>query len=1132
MVGILIKRKRTEEDSVAKCSETGRGAVATASQDPISAPQSTGSFTAPNTYDEAYSHNMLKLETDEILDEVKINFERLGEVDELLRKVKSLIEEIPPSSEMKILDYAQRLHEKGKIKVPFCEPKPSKEALNMFAYEKPIRVSVIGSFLLQTMAKHPAGLVIDLAVCMPKTAFQEKDYQDYRYFHKRACYVSVIASEIQKKAKSLDITASFDAWHGDLQKPVLLIRPKTKTKKVNFSIRIIPVLSEDAFIIKKLNSTRCNIRHLQLENPSKESTPRYNASILADMQTQKSLEFLYAQQKLCVGFKNACVLGRIWLEQRKFSGNYSEGGFGIFEWSMLLSFLLQGGGPRGGKLLAGGYTYVQLFKGVLQYIATHDLIEQPIKFDTGKLAVAVAVTGCPVLEDASSGLNYLYKMTRSSYLQLKFEAEKAHLALHNSSNNSFEALFLREIPHDHLRYDMFFRLSISPDIAVSTTDIIEPTLSRIAKIEDVIRKTLLDRVSLISIRSATIPTWRLNEVTPSYNNRALDVGFILNPERCDRIVERGPSADNREAAEEFRTFWGDKADLRRFKDGSIKESVVAQSEPSKFYPVIIEEFLDWTLQRHFGEQVAKCSRSMGMVVASSLDFATEYLPAVKSLASQVESFSPIVAAYDDIGKAIKGLEDLPLRVSSIMGSSPALRYSSTQIPLPHPQTNAANLPESCQYLQPIDFILQLESSGKWPDDLEAIKRVKVAFLLDISRRLQSQKSIPSQIHIQTSRHGREFPVLEIYHSTGYVFRAQLHHDRDATLYQNKINQLTALKDPSFSRYKDLLSDYTQTFVAAPRHTLQIQALCQQHPYLSPTIRLVKRWMHSHMLSPHIDDESIELLVASVFTSPFPFHIPSSAVTGFLRALQLLSSWDWRLDPTIVTTIDPIDANERDEISQNFKNIRGQDPAVSHFAWFIGTKHDLASISHTKERPSRVIATRVTYLAKMSLQALLQDSTDLAQSTFLTPLKHFDFIIHLNSDLNPRSYQRLSWKTSIDGIIKPVKVYKNVTEESLVLPKVDFDVVKELVKEIHDIYGETLVLLFDEFGGNVIAGLWTPKIKSQKTWKVNQGCSTIPVSTFGTEKADSIICNKAAILAELEELGGSLINKIEVITELS
>jgi U3 small nucleolar RNA-associated protein 22 len=52
------------------------------------------------------------------------------------------------------------------------------------------------------------------------------------------------------------------------------------------------------------------------------------------------------------------------------------------------------------------------------------------------------------------------------------------------------------------------------------------------------------------------------------------VGLALDMEEARRLVDKGPPADDAQAAQQFREFWGPKAELRRFKDGRILETVV------------------------------------------------------------------------------------------------------------------------------------------------------------------------------------------------------------------------------------------------------------------------------------------------------------------------------------------------------------------------------------------------------------------------------------------------------------------------------------------------------------------------------------------------------------------------------
>lgn len=58
-------------------------------------------------------------------------------------------------------------------------------------------------------------------------------------------------------------------------------------------------------------------------------------------------------------------------------------------------------------------------------------------------------------------------------------------------------------------------------------------------------------------------------------------------------------------------------------------------------------------------------------------------------------------------------------------------------------------------------------------------------------------------------------------------------------------------------------------------------------------------MAAQLLSNHISDEAVELMVAYLFVSPAPFTPPGSPLTTFLRFLSLLANFDWLADPLIV-----------------------------------------------------------------------------------------------------------------------------------------------------------------------------------------------------------------------------------------
>lgn len=49
----------------------------------------------------------------------------------------------------------------------------------------------------------------------------------------------------------------------------------------------------------------------------------------------------------------------------------------------------------------------------------------------------------------------------------------------------------------------------------------------------------------------------------------MNIGLLLNFVRSRSVIDMGPAADDTEEADKFKAFWGNKAELRRFKDGRI-----------------------------------------------------------------------------------------------------------------------------------------------------------------------------------------------------------------------------------------------------------------------------------------------------------------------------------------------------------------------------------------------------------------------------------------------------------------------------------------------------------------------------------------------------------------------------------
>lgn len=133
----------------------------------------------------------------------------------------------------------------------------------------------------------------------------------------------------------------------------------------------------------------------------------------SECSTLSYLELLHKTSTYFDSFRDACVLGSVWLQQRGFGTDFADGGFGQFEWACVTAILLRGGGSKEKPALSKGYDYCQLFKATLQYLAITDLTQNPLIVYSDH--VDFGAYKCPLFFDGKRGLNVLFKMATWSY---------------------------------------------------------------------------------------------------------------------------------------------------------------------------------------------------------------------------------------------------------------------------------------------------------------------------------------------------------------------------------------------------------------------------------------------------------------------------------------------------------------------------------------------------------------------------------------------------------------------------------------------------------------------------------------------------------------------------------------------
>lgn len=1051
-----------------------------------------------------FKSNTFKFQIDELLSQLRVdNDKQLGRLQVPLRRLEEIIKNAPDIPSMSVWEAEKALRKRTGILVPFPEPRPSKESKYTVEFRRPLKIGVAGSVFLGKGAKASDANTVDLAVTIPSSLFQKKDYVNHRYFYKRAYYVACVAAGIQD-AKDPAYEISFTYQDGNTLRPIILVRPTEAADEAfvhsNVSIRIVTEIEPDVFPPAHTYPTSNTLRQTQdgRDNVAPggavptDPTPVYNGSLRSEACVSLYLKVLHKARAKCAAFSDACVLGQVWLRQRGFDSTFTAGGFGLFEWTILIALLLETGGPNGKPLLSPTYSSYQIFKATIQFLLTNDLTRPLVLFPT-ETHPQIPSSGFPVLYDGQRELNVLYKMSPWSYTLLRHESRITLTMLNDSLRDQFFNVFLARVSEPLCRFDQV--VSMTPQTTVcSTLD----TVRYLSAVYDILLQALTGRVKLINLACPQIQPWSIQSRRPSLGEKEqlITIGLTLDSEHADRIIDHGPSAEDNDAAGAFRTFWGEKSELRRFKDGRILESLVWSDKPQD--GPVIQQIMAYIMNQHFGLE----SDRMVFVGCNSISqFEDKSRPSKTASQNAMDSF-------DSFEKEFQNLEGLPLNFHQLSPSSPLLRHTSSLFTNPDSST-----------VSPADIVLQFESSSRWPDDLVAIQMTKLAFLIKIGELLEdAQIATECRVGLEYANSNiSNIAFLDIRYSPLTCFRLRIYHDREHTLLEKR------LKDSSIgSREKreaaDALAAHKRTFALSVRHTQAIKTLATRFPLLSPTISAFKSWASSHLFIPYLREELLELLVCYAFLYPFPYEAPSSVLTGLLRVLDLLSRWDWAQEPLIVDFNDELSADSLSDIKNRFDAWRKLDPAMNIVSFFVASNLDPDGVTWTQfAKPPKVVAARVSTLAKAAMKLVREQGVSLeVPNLFRSPLTDYNFVVYLS----PAYLAQRRKGTS---------VFKNIREGSSHNDVVGYKSVLDFVGELNRLYGQHIMFFHGDDRTKVVAGVWNPQIDKSKSFALKQGYSTCPAKSShdagGTE--DEVTVNKTAILNEIALLGGNLVTEIQV-----
>ncbi|MED6145906.1 hypothetical protein PIB30_029504 [Stylosanthes scabra] len=639
---------------------------------------------------------------------------------------------------------------------------------------------------------------------------------------------------------------------------------------------------------------------------------------------------------------------------------------------------------------------------------------------------------------------------------LQDEAALTLKCMEKCRDGGFEEVFMTKIDYA-VKYDYCMRLNLKGKKEVYASGFcLDDECWRLyeEKVHGILAKALNDRAKSIQV------TWRNTQCQWSVNNglSVLDkepffIGISVSTlEKAFRIVDIGPNSESKDEALDFRKFWGDKAELRRFKDGRIAESTVWESEQWSRH-LVLKRIAEHVIGRHL-------SLSMENIICAvdQLDFSL-----LHGAGDPVAYSVNLLGAFDLLSKRLRLIEGLPLKVSSVQPLDSAFRFTSVFPPEPHLLANEKieslrlnKYVPSC--IQPLEVMIQLEGSGNWPMDEIAIEKTKSSFLIQIGESLQKTWGMTC------TATGNDVDVL----TAGYAFRLKILHERGLNLLNKEAGSNQAKHVPSTDK----------KLLIRSQHASMINGLQSRCPIYGPVVRLAKRWVASHLFSACLLEEAVELF------------------------LRLLSQYDWTYSPLIVDINNDLSPSDEKEINDNFllrRKDQGENGQSTEAGMFLATVYDKASESWTGLSPSVLELKRLVAYARSSANLLTKLTFEDEvgpyrwECLFRTPLSNYDAIILLHKDKLPYP-QRLLFPSEADNGKMIARGHPSKSFQPFLLPKdlkskpaealknklfIDFDPSRLFIRDLEKEFSNTFKLWHDSLGGDVIGLTWRESSSSKK-----------------------------------------------------
>ncbi|KAJ2317530.1 U3 snoRNP protein, partial [Coemansia sp. RSA 2681] len=345
------------------------------------------------------------------------------------------------------------------------------------------------------------------------------------------------------------------------------------------------------------------------------------------------------------------------------------------------------------------------------FLAAHDFEEHPVRFGASSSSSKAGEEGesGAVFADPTGALNLLAGVHEWELAELRMAARLTARDVGGGAEGSFARAFLSAALADVAsKYDHVMRLEVdlSRFLAprhgggaggakqarrrLAELEFGHPVAAVQNRIATFLAAALERHARLVAVHPCADACFE--DGARAMRRHVFFVGVVASAGAA-RAVDLGPSPDAQPAeAARFRAYWGERAELRRFRDGAIRLATVwgaADASPEQ-RAAVLPRMVAYLLRRHFAVRAVPevlladdlravdCARPASSVaafgaatdpLAASLFCLAPRLAAFAQTTASADaaaSFEAAVSAFDELQRELRLVEDqLPLRVLAL-----------------------------------------------------------------------------------------------------------------------------------------------------------------------------------------------------------------------------------------------------------------------------------------------------------------------------------------------------------------------------------------------------------------------------------------------------------------------------------